>query len=92
MSPEERKRLGSGGDEFADVGDVALADGTTLACQDRRHSNRISSEGHELNFEAFAAAVNMYNGANIASFQAFAWNVGGKHNTLVFLNIHPSRG
>jgi hypothetical protein len=34
----------------------------------------------------------MYNSANIAGFQALGWNVGGKHNTLVFLNIHPSRG
>ena len=85
-------RLGLRGDQLANMRDIAPADGPTLAGQNRCHGNRASGQGHELNLEAFAAAMDMHDCADIAGFQTLGRKVGREHNAVVFLNVHEFKG
>jgi hypothetical protein len=85
-------RLGLRGDQLANMRDIAPANGPTLTGQNRCHGNRVTSQSHELNLEAFAAAMDMHDCADIAGFQTLGRKVGSEHNAVVFLNVHESKG
>lgn len=80
------------GDQLADVRNVACADWATLAGQHCRHRNRGASEGHELDLVGFAIAMDMHNGADIAGFQALGRKINSQDHTVVFVDIHSSKG
>ena len=81
-----------GGDQLADVGDVAFADRAALTGQDRGYGEGVASERHELDFIGFATAMDMHNGADIAGFQAIGRKISGQDHTIVFVNVHSSKG
>ena len=80
------------GDQLADVRNVACADWATLAGQHCRHRNRGASKGHELDLVGFAIAMDMHNGADIAGFQALGRKINSQDHTVVFVDIHSSKG
>ena len=84
------RRLGR--DQLADVRDVAFTDRAALACQDRSDSKGIARERHELNFVGFAIVMDVHNGADIAGFQAIGRKISRQDHTIVFVNVHSSKG
>lgn len=76
------------GDQLADVRDVPFADGAALAGQNRGHGDCVTSQGHELNFVARTAAMDVHDGADVPGFQTIGRKVGREHNAFVFLNVH----
>lgn len=72
--------------------DVAFADWAALTGQDRGDGKGIASERHELNFVGFATAMDVHNGADIAGFQAIGRKISGQDHTIVFVNVHSSKG
>jgi hypothetical protein len=74
------------------VRDVALANWAALTGQDRGDGEGVARERHELDFIGFAIAMDVYNGANIAGFQAISRKIGGQDHTIVFVNVHSSKG
>ena len=71
---------------------VAFADWAALAGQDRGDGKGIASERHELNFVGFAIAMDVHNGADIAGFQAISRKISAQDHTIVFVNVHSSKG
>src|SRR6266849_3990476 len=56
------------------VRDFAAGDWSHEGRLDRRDSGRVSIEHRELDFEGRAVRVDVYNGADVASFQAPVWD------------------
>jgi len=81
-----------GRDQLADVRDVAFANWAALNGQDRGDGKGIARERHELHFVGFAIAMDMHNGADIAGFQAIGRKISGQDHTIVFVNVHSSKG
>lgn len=79
-------------DQLTDVRNIALADRAALAGQDRGDGKGVARERHELDFVSFAIAMDMHNGAYIAGFQAISRKTSGQDNTIVFVNVHSSKG
>ena len=97
LTSAKNKRSGGecarlGRNQLADVRDVAFADRAALACQDRSDSKGIARERHELDFVGFAIAIDVHNGADIAGFQAIGRKISGQDHTIVFVNVHSSKG
>ena len=88
--PEQREPLGR--DQLTDVRDVAFADRAALTGQDRGDGEGVARERHELDFVGFTTAVDMHNGADIAGFQAIGRKISGQDHTIVFVNVHSSKG
>ncbi len=72
--------------------DVALADRAALTAQDRGNGECVARKRHELDFESFATAMDVHNGADIAGFQAISRKTSGQDNAIVFADIHLSKG
>ena len=81
-----------GGDQLADVRDVAFADWAALTGQDRSDGEGIARKRHELDFVSFTTAMDVHNGADIAGFQAIGRKISGQDYTIVFVNVHSSKG
>jgi hypothetical protein len=74
------------------VRDVAFADRAALTGQDRGDGEGVARKSHELDFVSFATAMDVHNGADIAGFQAISRKTSGQDNTIVFVNVHLSKG
>ena len=72
--------------------DVAFADRAALACQDRGNGEGVARKRHELDFIGFATAMDVHNGADITRFQAIGRKISGQDNTVVFVDVHSSKG
>jgi len=79
-------------DQLTDVRDVAFADRAALTGQDRGDGEGVARERHELDFVSFAIAMDVHNGAYIAGFQAISRKTSGQDHTIVFVNVHSSKG
>ena len=79
-------------DQLADVRDVAFADWAALTGQDRGDGEGVARERHELDLVGFAIAMDVHNGADIAGFQAIGRKISGQNHTIVFVNVHSSKG
>lgn len=73
------------------MGDVAAGDGAELLGEQCRHGHCLSGQRHKLHFVAFAFAVNVDDGADVACFKAFLWDVLREDHALVFFN-HNAAG
>ena len=87
-----KNRLVLGGDQLADVRDVALAYRAALTGQDRGDGECVARKRHELDFVGFAAAMDVHNGADIARFQTICRKISGQNHTVVFVDVHSSKG
>jgi len=74
------------------VRDVALADRAALIAQDRGNGECVARKRHELDFVSFATAMDVHNDADIAGFQAIGRKISGQDHTIVFVNVHSSKG
>ena len=83
---------GLGGNQLADVRDVTFADGAALTSQDRGNGEGVARERHKLDFVSFAVAMDVHNGADIAGLQAISRKISGQDHTIVFVNVHSSKG
>ena len=97
LTPAKNKYPGGacarlGRDQLADVRDVAFADRAALVCQDRSDSKGIARERHELDLVGFAIAMDVHNGADIAGFQPIGRKISGQNHTVVFVDVHSSKG
>ena len=72
--------------------DVAFADWAALTGQDRGDGEGVARERHELDFVGFTTAVDVHNGADIAGFQPIGREISGQDHTIVFVNVHSSKG
>ena len=72
--------------------DVALADRAALIAQDRGNGECVARKRHELDFVSFATAMDVHNDADIAGFQAIGRKISGQDHTIVFVNVHSSKG
>ena len=72
--------------------DLVVLHGPHLLGPQRCHCNRFAVERHELDFVSFAIAMDVHNGAYIAGFQAISRKTSGQDNTIVFVNVHSSKG
>ena len=80
------------GGQLADVRDVAFADRAAFPGRDRGDGEGIARQRHELDFVGLAMAMDVYDGADIAGFQAIGRKISGQHHTVVFANFHSSKG
>lgn len=71
---------------------VAFADWAALTGRDRGDGKGVARERHELDFVGFAIAMDVHNGADIAGFQAIGRKISGQNHTVVFVNVHSSKG
>ena len=60
--------------------------------QDCGDGEGVARERHELDFVGFAIAMDVHNGANIAGFQAIGRKISGQDHTIVFVDVHSSKG
>jgi hypothetical protein len=63
-----------------------------LTGRDRGDGKGVARERHELDFVGFAIAMDVHNGADIAGFQAIGRKISGQNHTVVFVNVHSSKG
>ena len=71
---------------------VEFADWAALTGQDRGDGKGVARERHELDFVGFATAMDVHNGADITRFQTIGRKISGQNHTVVFVDVHSSKG
>ena len=71
---------------------IAFADRAALTGQNRGDGEGVARKRHELDFVGFATAMDVYNRADIARFQAIGRKISGQNHTVVFVDVHSSKG
>ena len=71
---------------------VAFADWAALTGRDRGDGKGVARKRHELDFVGFATAMDVHNGADITRFQTIGRKISGQDHTVVFVDVHSSKG